>query len=63
MLSPYLERRWNKVRNVILAVMKMNKISRDVIMFGTSEKLFNNKRKLSTIRDFMLPEITKRLYS
>lgn len=38
-----------------MAVMRLNKISRDVITYGTSERLFNPKRGLSVVRDFMIP--------
>ena len=54
-----LMKKWIKVRNVVVAVMRMNKIMRDVINYGTSEKLFNKHRDLSLVRDFMLPELKK----
>lgn len=35
----------------------MTKIMKDIITYGTSEKMFSKKRNLSMIRDFMLPEL------
>ena len=58
-LTGSLMKKWIKVRNIVVAVMRMNKIMRDVINYGTSEKLFNKHRDLSLVRDFMLPELKK----
>lgn len=39
--------------------MRIMKIIRDIQIYGTSEKMFSKKRKLSLIRDFMLPDLKK----
>ena len=44
------------MRNIIVAVSRFNKIMKDVMIYGTSARMFSNKKNLKFVREFMIPE-------
>lgn len=62
-LDPYklrkdLFKKWIKVRNIIVAVSRFNKIMKDVVTYGTSSRLLDKRRNSKFLREFMMPDIS-----
>lgn len=56
-----MQAKWKCIRNVIYATVRFLEIQKQIVLFGTSERLLDMSRGVQALRDYMLPDSTTAL--